>query len=482
METDSGSRRFLPILTVVMLVITAGWVTAEGSLSLANNGDAGVDASVGDTGTSGLGADASSQVDDETTEMEADASTPNADVDPTVEPVDAPHVDAPDTGSTSVSMPTTDGTTEALLEGTEATDNAARSVTDRAYQALPRDVIDLDLALDEGIILDPDVIPLLDLDSIPTASLQAEAHIATTVSFVRTTQEELGAAALGTSTPIPSSSPGDLATFTSPMDPTVGDVHTDANGPTSANHAKANGGTAPNDVAGPTSSGTSDATVQTRTAALPEILLNQGTTAAIAAAAAGLLPYLAWVLYHRIRGHAVLNNPTRKTIYDRVCEEPGLGVKELAAAADVSYSTASYHLDRLRDADMVVVNRDGNRLSFYQNGGEFTEEERELLPLLQNCEAMRVLEDILEHPGTYRARIAERLGVTATTINWHLKALLEAGLVEENREGRTAHLFVPRARLEETVVPLVEKAPSEKMEWANPVMKIQADLGSAAPA
>ena len=146
-------------------------------------------------------------------------------------------------------------------------------------------------------------------------------------------------------------------------------------------------------------------------------------------------------LYHRIRPTTALENETRKQIFDAVCSQPGLGVHAIARTAAVSYSTATYHLERLVDAGMLVMTPDGNKLCYYKNGGAFTENERRILPLVKNEEAAKLLEAIMERPGTYRAELAEKLGVTATTINWHLKRLREAGLIEETRMGRNAYLY-----------------------------------------
>ena len=178
-------------------------------------------------------------------------------------------------------------------------------------------------------------------------------------------------------------------------------------------------------------------------------------------AAAGLLGLLGFALYHRIRPAATLENDTRKSIFDAVCARPGLGVHDIADAANVSYSTATYHLERLVAAGMLVMTPDGNKLCYYKNGGAFTENERRLVPILKNEEATRLLEAILEEPGTYRAALANRLGVTATTINWHLRRLREAGLIDERREGRNAYLYGRVTDLATTLRTLATKLGAE---------------------
>lgn len=174
-------------------------------------------------------------------------------------------------------------------------------------------------------------------------------------------------------------------------------------------------------------------------------------------AAIGLLGLLGLALYHRIRPASTLENETRKSIFEAVCLSPGLGVHDIADAARVSYSTATYHLERLIAAGMIVMTPDGNKLCYYKNGGAFTESERRLIPILKNAEATRLLEAILAHPGTYRAALASELGVTATTINWHLRRLREAGLIDETRQGRNAYLFPRVDHLSSTLRSLAMK-------------------------
>ncbi|GEM_PF-3237921 len=179
--------------------------------------------------------------------------------------------------------------------------------------------------------------------------------------------------------------------------------------------------------------------------------------AAAAGAAIGVAALLGFALYHRIRPHATLENDTRKAIFEAVCKCPGLGVHVIAERAGVSYSTATYHLERLVAAGMIVMTPDGNKLCYYKNGGAFTEAERRILPLVKNDEAAKLLEAILDTPGTYRAELAERLGVTATTINWHLRRLREAGLIDEIRQGRNAYLTVRVAAIRESFLSLALK-------------------------
>jgi DNA-binding transcriptional ArsR family regulator len=184
---------------------------------------------------------------------------------------------------------------------------------------------------------------------------------------------------------------------------------------------------------------------------------------AAAAGALGLLLLGPLTMYSRIQRDDALENDTRREVYEIVEDNPGVCIQEVADQADVSYSTASYHLKRLVRMDYVTRREDGNKVLYYKNGGTFTAEEQELIPVLQNEEAMRVFHHIVENPWCYRAEVAEALDVSHTTVNWHLDRLQDADLVEEHREGRSCHLNVNEETLDRVTATL------EKLEETSTV-------------
>jgi len=188
--------------------------------------------------------------------------------------------------------------------------------------------------------------------------------------------------------------------------------------------------------------------------------LDKEEKAAATAGALGLLLLGPLTMYSRIQRDDALENDTRREIYEIVEDNPGVCIQEAADQADVSYSTASYHLKRLVKMDYVTRCEDGNKVLYYKNGGTFTAEERDLIPILQTEEAMRVFHHIVENPWCYRAQVAEALDVSHTTVNWHLDRLQDADLVEEHREGRSCHLNVNEDALDR-VVSTMEKLETE---------------------
>jgi predicted transcriptional regulator len=169
-------------------------------------------------------------------------------------------------------------------------------------------------------------------------------------------------------------------------------------------------------------------------------------------------------LYHRIRSNNALNNKTRQMVYNAVVATPGIGVNDAAQAAGCSYSTAAYHLERLVEERLLVASEDGRRARYFKNGGAFSQQEREFVPILQSKEAMAVLQVIVENPWCYRAEVAQRLGVSGPTVNWHLKKLMGAGVVKEMREGRVSYLYADKKSLSLLGANLVGKLPEDLVQ------------------
>jgi len=155
----------------------------------------------------------------------------------------------------------------------------------------------------------------------------------------------------------------------------------------------------------------------------------------------------ALALYNRVRPEGSFENDTRRRIFDQVRARPGQSIAEIAPLVGVSHSTASYHLERLIEFNLLASTQDGNKMRFFVNGGLFTEDERRILSALSNVETRRVLATILANPGCYRAELTNLLQVSSPTVNWHLARLLGAALVNEEHRGRNRYLFADANRL-----------------------------------
>lgn len=171
-------------------------------------------------------------------------------------------------------------------------------------------------------------------------------------------------------------------------------------------------------------------------------------------------------MYNRVRAEGSFENDTRRRIFDHVRSRPGQSIAEISSAVGVSHSTASYHLDRLIEFNLLASTQDGNKIRFFVNGGTFTEDDRRILTALSNAETRRVLATIVANPGSYRAELTTILGVSSPTVNWHLARLLVAGLVHEEHRGRNRYLFSDAGKLRGTLATLTQKTDGTEYDGA----------------
>jgi len=169
-----------------------------------------------------------------------------------------------------------------------------------------------------------------------------------------------------------------------------------------------------------------------------------GLGASGAAAAVGLrrlATLLLAPLASRLSRSEILENDIRKQIYEAIQAEPGINLRGLADEVDVAWGTLLHHLKKLEDAHLVKSERYGKYRRFFKNGSAYSEEEQDRLAALSTPSTARVAEYILENPGAHQSEIGDEIGVTASTILFHVKRLKEVDLIEEEREGRYVHYY-----------------------------------------
>jgi predicted transcriptional regulator len=146
-------------------------------------------------------------------------------------------------------------------------------------------------------------------------------------------------------------------------------------------------------------------------------------------------------LFHRIRDHELLENPTRKTLYETIRAEPGIHYEALRKAEDLSRGTLEHHLDRMLEADLLVEERVHGYRSFFL-AGHVPSEERTALALIRS-EGARLLAAHLEpDTGSGLRELARAAGLAASTASHHLDKFQDAGIVrDEGDDGGRAFVL-----------------------------------------
>jgi predicted transcriptional regulator len=138
---------------------------------------------------------------------------------------------------------------------------------------------------------------------------------------------------------------------------------------------------------------------------------------------------------------------TRRDIYDLIVRYPGLHEREIARRLDISLSTLDYHLHYMEKRGLLVSKKDG-RYTRYFAAKKVGMEDKKIISLLRQQTPRQIVLYLLEHPGGIHKDICSAVGKSPSTVSFHLKKLVTAGIVEATSLGRkTAYQVVDEERV-----------------------------------
>lgn len=137
----------------------------------------------------------------------------------------------------------------------------------------------------------------------------------------------------------------------------------------------------------------------------------------------------------------VLDLPLRRRIVECVEANPGLHLRGIAEQMDVALSTLEYHTYQLLRTGHLVTREDAGYKAFYPAEG-MDRRDKDILYLLRQEGPRRICAHVLLHQGCTPKDLKEALQTSGATLSFHLKKLLEGGVVRDEKAGRTKHLFI----------------------------------------
>lgn len=139
----------------------------------------------------------------------------------------------------------------------------------------------------------------------------------------------------------------------------------------------------------------------------------------------------------------VLQNDVRRRIYEHLKNGVGTNLKQVTDDLGLTTTNAIWHLRKLEDAGLIHSRRfSGYKVFYVAEGGIEARRLSLSVTALTNANAQEVFEYVMAHPGTHQREIARALEVNHGTVRWHLKKLLTAELIVEERRGKTSS-YVP---------------------------------------
>lgn len=137
----------------------------------------------------------------------------------------------------------------------------------------------------------------------------------------------------------------------------------------------------------------------------------------------------------------LLDSPARQRILSYVHAHPGEPVGGLLARLDMGWGTLHHHLRRLEEAGLLHTRVAGRRrLAYPGPAGEHAHPLEKGRAILAGPLTRRVAEAILARPGVGIEELLEALGESPRAVYYHVKRLVDAGLVQRDPRLRCAFL------------------------------------------
>ena len=132
---------------------------------------------------------------------------------------------------------------------------------------------------------------------------------------------------------------------------------------------------------------------------------------------------------------------TRKKLYDYIQEHPGSHLREIGRNLDLAIGDIQYQLNVLEKTGHIISKRMGIYKRFYPSK-IFGEMQKDIMGTLSQETPRKILLLLLQKPGASHGEIARFTKVSAPTVTWHMKRLIDEGLVEAHREGRNVKYYI----------------------------------------
>ena len=129
----------------------------------------------------------------------------------------------------------------------------------------------------------------------------------------------------------------------------------------------------------------------------------------------------------------LLEQPTRRRIFDVISDHPGASARDVQRRAELAWGETAYHLDQLTRAGILRRERGGGRDYYFPP--QMTWDDRKLLLALRSRTERRILVALVESPGLTLAEVRERAGTSLSTASFHLRHLLDLAAAESFHSG-----------------------------------------------
>ena len=136
----------------------------------------------------------------------------------------------------------------------------------------------------------------------------------------------------------------------------------------------------------------------------------------------------------------ILALETRKRIYELVKKFSGCHFREIERKSGMPHGTLKYHLNFLVKHSLLSYKKENNTLRYFPI--EFKIENIGLLSFLRQNATRKIILFILENENCNHEEITKFVGLSPSTVSWHLNKLIYAGIIASKKAGRKSEFKI----------------------------------------
>ncbi|WP_340820782.1 winged helix-turn-helix transcriptional regulator [Methanolobus sp. WCC4] len=133
---------------------------------------------------------------------------------------------------------------------------------------------------------------------------------------------------------------------------------------------------------------------------------------------------------------------TRKRIFDTIHSSPGIHLRELERHLGIAVGNLQYHLHYMEKKGLVSILRDEQFVRYFVKDRELSDNDRMILSFLRKKACRHILMDLMEEPGMNNKGISSSVGLSPSTVSWHLNKMVASGVVSKTVHGRESNFEV----------------------------------------
>jgi len=149
--------------------------------------------------------------------------------------------------------------------------------------------------------------------------------------------------------------------------------------------------------------------------------------------------------FTRIQDQEVLEHPLRSEIFQAIQTNPGIHASQIAREVGAGWGTITHHLEKLEKARFVTTRRVNNQKCFFEQGGKISRQDMLIAGAVKGDTAANIVQYVESHPMTSQKSLAEALGISPALASFHVKKMVNLGVMEKVRHGKETLLTTTEA-------------------------------------